>query len=166
MLSIFSGCAVNSGAMRAAAADRVQSLFQGWIEVSEQLDFCVADDLSSLLGSAFAPLTKYPCASELWLIQNTGTMLWPPGALIVMPHKELHIPSWMTEPVQPGETVVVGASTRWQPVSPVLEHNRSYIVLTTKGGCGEAVMFSPYTTKTRTAAEDIAHVPAEPSDVR
>ena len=167
MQSIFWGYALHYwAAMRAAAAVRVQLLFRGWIERSGQLDFHVVDDLSFLLGSAIAPLTVYPCASELWCIQNTGTISWPPGAVIVMPHKEWHIPSSLTKPVQPGEKVVVGASARWQPLSPVLEHNRSYIVLTTKGGCGEAVMFSPYTTKTRAAAEDIAHVPAEPSDVR
>ena len=167
MQSIFWGYALHyRAAMRAAATVRVQLVFRGWIERSGQLDFHVVDDLSSLLGSAIAPLSVFPFASEIWCIQNTGTMPWSPGALIVMPHKEWHIPSSLTKPVQPGEKVVVGASARWQPLSPVLEHNRSYIVLTTKGGCGEAVMFSPCITKTRAAVEDIAHVPAEPSDVR
>ena len=67
-------------------------------------------DCSSVLGTNNAPFSKYPGATGLWRVRNTGTEPWPPGGIILHPDggPGLQVPPSLPEPVLSGEEAVVG----------------------------------------------------------
>ena len=69
-------------------------------------------DCSSVLGTNNAPFSKYPGATGLWRVRNTGTEPWPPGGIILHPDggPGLQVPPSLPEPVLSGEEAVVGVA--------------------------------------------------------
>ena len=72
----------------------------------------VVGDCSSVLGTNNAPFSKYPGATGLWRVHNTGTEPWPPGGIILHPDggPGLQVPPSLPEPVLSGEEAVVGVA--------------------------------------------------------
>ena len=68
------------------------------------------DGRSCDLGTDAAPFDKYPGATGLHLIRNTGTTPWPPGTSIIIEGESYLVPNWLDKPVLSGEEVVVGVA--------------------------------------------------------
>ena len=66
------------------------------------------DGCSFDLGTDAAPFDKYPGATGLHRIRNTGTTAWPPGSSINIGDESYRVPDWLDKPVLEGEEVVVG----------------------------------------------------------
>ena len=66
------------------------------------------DDCSFVLGTDAAPFNKYPDATGLRRIINTGTQSWNPDTLMDSGGMLYWVPNWLEKPVLSGEKVVVG----------------------------------------------------------
>ena len=68
------------------------------------------DDCSFVLGTDTAPFNKYPDATGLRRILNTGTQAWNPDTLMNSGGMLFWVPNWREKPVLSGEEVVVGVA--------------------------------------------------------
>ena len=96
---------------------RVQAHFRRWQvqtagPMSGAYGLAFVGDCSSVLGTNNAPFSKYPGATGLWRVRNTGTKPWPPGGIILHPDggPGLQVPPSLPEPVLSGEEAVVGVA--------------------------------------------------------